>query len=262
MLRLRKHADQLLRKVSHEYRLKRKHESELVYWQGELKHLSQWFQEQTTDWWGIRPPAPTQKLIVSESWIVNAVMTMHAMRPSYCEELRLERDCFTGKRVLEVGCGPLAPILQFTDCTRHCIDPLVNMYMAAGWPLFDYDAKFIATGGESLPFPDGYFDAVISVNALDHVDDFERCASEMQRVLRRGGGIYFEVEYHAPTVMEPNRLSDARVVEAFPECEVQVVVSRTAREMFETLVNRFDLVPNQFQHFGEQPYVTWRGIRR
>ena len=84
----------------------------------------------------------------------------------------------------------------------------------------------------------------------------------MQRVLRRGGGVYFEVEYHAPTVMEPITLSGARVVEAFPGCELQMVVSRTAREMFEALVKRFDLVPNQFQHFGEQPYVTWGGMRR
>jgi ubiquinone/menaquinone biosynthesis C-methylase UbiE len=53
-----------------------------------------------------------------------------------------------------------------------------------------------------MPYPDAYFDAVISVNALDHVDDFERVASEMQRVLRKGGGIYFEVECHAPAVTE------------------------------------------------------------
>jgi ubiquinone/menaquinone biosynthesis C-methylase UbiE len=184
------------------------------------------------------------------------------MRPSYTEELRLERDCFSGKRILEVGCGPLAPVLQFTDCTRHCIDPLVNMYMAAGWPLFDYEAKFIETGGESLPYQDGYFDAVISVNALDHVDDFERVASEVQRVLRRGGGVYFEVEYHAPTVTEPITLSDARVVKAFPGCELKMIVSRTGREMFEALVKQFDLVANQFQRFGEERFVTWHGFRR
>src|SRR3984893_6124139 len=143
--------------------------------------------------WGIRPPTSKQKLNVSELWIVNAVMTMHFLRPSYMEELCLEPDCFTRKRVLEIGSGPLAPILQFTGCTRHCIDPPVNMYLAAGWPLFGYDAKFINSGGDALPYPDGYVDAVISVNALDHADDFERVASEMQRVSRRGGGVYLEV---------------------------------------------------------------------
>jgi ubiquinone/menaquinone biosynthesis C-methylase UbiE len=176
------------------------------------------------------------------------------------EELCVEREFFAGKRVLEVGSGPLAPILQFTECARHCIDPLVNMYLAAGWPLFDYDAKFINIGGETLPYPDGYFDAAISVNALDHVDDFERVASEMQRVVKRGGGVYFEVEYHAPTVTEPINLNDVRVRKAFSRCELKAVVNRTGREMFDALVKRFDLLPNQFQRFGTERFVAWHGI--
>lgn len=257
-----KHAGQILGKVSQSYGARRKHEEELAYWRGELKRLKKWFEDGSTDWWGIRPPSTKQKLNVSSSWVVNAVMTMHVLRPSYTEELRLERDSLAGKRVLEVGCGPLAPVLQFNGCIRHCIDPLVNLYMASGWPLFDYDAKFINIGGEELPYPDGYFDAVISVNALDHVDDFERVASEMQRVLRRGGGIYFEVEYHTPTVTERIALNDLRVVEAFTECDLQTILSRTGKEKFETLVKRFDLLPNQFDRFGADRFVTWHGVRR
>jgi ubiquinone/menaquinone biosynthesis C-methylase UbiE len=123
-------------------------------------------------------------------------------------------------------------------------------------------AKFINIGGEALPYPDGYFDAVISVNALDHVDDFERVASEMQRVLKREGGVYFEVEYHPPTITEPINLSDSRVMKAFSECDLKMIVNRTGREMFEALVKRFDLLPNQFERFGAERFVTWHGIRR
>jgi ubiquinone/menaquinone biosynthesis C-methylase UbiE len=188
-------------------------------------------------------------------------MTRHALRPSYLEKLRIERDTLRGKCVLEVGCGPLAPILQFTDCTRHCVDPLVNMYMAAGWPLFEYDAKFINTGGEALPYPDGYFDAVISANALDHVDDFEQVGSEIQRVLRRGGQVYLEVEYHAPTVTEPLRLDDSRVLRAFSGCDLQAVIRRSGRERIEALTRRFGLVPFSSQHL-EGRFCTWHGVRR
>ena len=60
----------------------------------------------------------------------------------------------------------------------HCIDPLANVYMASGWPLFEYEAKIINTGGEELPYPDCYFDAAISVNALDR-ENFEQVALEM-----------------------------------------------------------------------------------
>src|SRR5579863_3983879 len=240
---LKQRADRVLQRVSPSYQLRRKHEAELAYWQSELNHLRDWFEKGTRDWWGLRPPTSEQKLNVSELWVVNAVMTRNALRPTYLERLGVERDGFRKQRVLEIGSGPMAPILQFDECTRHCVDPLVTLYMEAGWPLFGYDATFVNTGGESLPYPDGYFDAVISVNALDHVDDFERVASEMQRVLKAGGRAFFEVEYHAPTVTEPVRLSDAKVLRAFSKCNLKLVANRTGEELFEALVKRFHLAP-------------------
>jgi len=257
---LREHADRFWRRVSPSYRVVRKHEAELAFWQGSLKYLKSWFHDGATGRSGIRPPTPAQKVSVSESWVVNAVMTMHAMRPHYTERLRIERDHFRGKRVLEIGCGPLAPILQFQDCVRHCVDPLVDLYMAAGWPLFDYDAKFFNTGAESLPYYDGYFDAVISVNALDHVDNFEQVAREMQRVIKPGGSLHFEVEYHIPTVTEPVKLDDKRVLHAFAQCKLTPVINRSGRDLYEALIARFNLLPFQFQHFDGR-FCAWQGVR-
>jgi SAM-dependent methyltransferase len=262
MQALRNRADQVLRKVSPSYQLKRKHDAELAYWRSELVHLQDWFERGTRDWWGLPPPTAEQKLKVSDLWAVNAVMTRNALRPTYTEKLAIPQDGFRGQRVLEIGSGPMAPILQFHHCTRHCVDPLVNVYMGAGWPLFEYDARFVNTGGELLPYPNGYFDAVIAVNALDHVDDFEQVAAEMQRVVKPGGGIYFEVEYHTPTVTEPVRLDDSRVVRAFSRCELKLVMSRNGREVFEALVKRFNLLPFEFQHFGAERFCTWHGIRK
>ncbi len=189
-------------------------------------------------------------------------MTMHKMRPSYTEELRIERDHFLGQRVLEVGCGPLVPILQFVDCDRYGLDPLLNMYMAACWPLYAYQAKVFNGYGEAMPFANGYFDSVISVNALDHVDDFEKVAAEIQRVLKAGGTICFEVEYHEPTETEPLQLDDTRIVNAFSQCEMKLLIKRSGREMFETLVSRFNLLPNQFRRFREETFATWHGRKR
>ncbi len=39
------------------------------------------------------------------------------MSPSYLVELQLGADAFAGKRVLEIGCGPV-PILPFDDCEQ------------------------------------------------------------------------------------------------------------------------------------------------
>lgn len=261
MYGLRERAQGLFRQVSPAYRTKRKHDAELAYWQSALQNLEGWFVKGANLRIGLRSPTPEQKLNGSESWITNAVMTMHALRPHYTTRLRIERDHFRGQRVLEIGCGPLAPILQFSDCARHCVDPLVDVYMAAGWPLYDYDAKFINTGGESLPYREGYFDAAISVNALDHVDDFEQTAGEMERVVKPGGSIYFEVEYHKPTVTEPVKLDDARVVRAFSRCELTAVINRSGKELYEALMKRFDLLPFDFQHFDGQ-FCTWRAVRK
>ena len=104
------------------------------------------------------------------------------------------------------------------------------------------------------------FDAVISVNALDHVDDFEQVASEMQRVLRRSGTAYFEIEYHVPTVTEPLALDDSRVRSAFSGCELNLAKSRTGQELFDALVRRFSLTPFQFHWEGR--FCIWHAIKR
>lgn len=240
--------------------IKQKHTAELAYWKESLANLEDWYVRGANLRIGLRSPAPEQRVDKSDSWIVNAVMTMHSMRPHYTERLQIDRQQLRGLRVLEIGSGPLAPVLQFPDCQRHCVDPLVDVYMAAGWPLYDYDAKFINTGGESLPYQNSYFDAAISVNALDHVDDFERCALEMERVVRPGGKLYFEVEYHEPTVTEPLKLSDAHVRRAFRRTELTTVISRSGKQLYDALVKRFDLLPYDFPHFDAR-FSTWHGTR-
>jgi ubiquinone/menaquinone biosynthesis C-methylase UbiE len=48
-------------------------------------------------------------------------------------------------------------------------------------------AELHSGSAESLPFPDGHFDAIVSVSALEYVPDIERCCREMRRVLKPGG---------------------------------------------------------------------------
>jgi SAM-dependent methyltransferase len=257
-----KPGDYALRQVSMSYRAKKKYASELHYWRGELDHLRRWHEDGEIDWWGIPAPAPAKKRKVSDMWSVNAVMTMHQIRPSYLEELQVERDCFRGKRILEVGCGPLAPVLQFPDCIRHGLDPLVHQYLLSGWPLQHYDVRFVSAKGEAMPYRDSRFDAVISVNALDHVDDFRQVASEIQRVVKIGGQLYFEIEYHECRVNEPQKLNDSIVLESFGACSMRKVIERGKREMFQVIAERFDLMTSRFTHLtNEDRLVTWHGTR-
>jgi ubiquinone/menaquinone biosynthesis C-methylase UbiE len=86
----------------------------------------------------------------------------------------------------------------------------MDAYIAAGYPLHCYEqrARFVKAMAESIPFEDGFFDAVISVNAIDHVNDFAATAKEIKRVLKPGGRFRMHVHYHPKTKAEPLELND------------------------------------------------------
>lgn len=50
-------------------------------------------------------------------------------------------------------------------------------------------AEIICAAGEQLPFPDQIFDAILSHEVLEHVQDDREAVQEMVRVLSRGGRI-------------------------------------------------------------------------
>lgn len=52
--------------------------------------------------------------------------------------------------------------------------------------------------GERLPFEDESFDAIISVAVLEHVKDPFQCASEIARVLKKGGTLFSAIPFLQP----------------------------------------------------------------
>ena len=47
--------------------------------------------------------------------------------------------------------------------------------------------RYVAGRSERIPLPNGYFDFVSCLNALDHVDSFDRTNAEIERVTKNGG---------------------------------------------------------------------------
>ncbi|WP_299698382.1 class I SAM-dependent methyltransferase [Hydrocarboniphaga sp.] len=64
--------------------------------------------------------------------------------------------------------------------------------------IVDYDTTDVLGVGEVLPFKDGVFDGVLSLNVLEHVKDPFKCASEIARVLKPGGKLYCVVPFLQP----------------------------------------------------------------
>lgn len=124
--------------------------------------------------------------------------------PRYKESLYLNEDSFVGKRILDLGCGPHCGIIGFRGCEKYGVDHLTNDYMKIGYPLDDHGVNYYNCKCEALPFDNDFFDVVMSVNALDHVDDLEKTIKEIARVLKNGGRLIGQFNFRrSPTKTEP-----------------------------------------------------------
>lgn len=188
-----------------------KYDAEAEFWRLEIGQYVAWYNGDV-DLYGTAPPTAAQKhtgfgqpLDAIETWL-----HLHQL-PKYPNNLCLPADALRGLRVLDIGCGPFPGLRAFSGCAgRVGVDPLVTVYDDIGFPLGRWSDGYVycRTRAESMPFPSASFDAVISCNAIDHVDDFAEVAKEVQRVLKPGGKLCMEVHYHNRTITEPLELND------------------------------------------------------
>lgn len=94
-----------------------------------------------------------------------------------------------GARVLDVGCGAgdLLAHLDRLGLTAAGVDPAPGMVAYARDRVPAADVRL--GGAEELPWPDGSFDLVISVNALHFAEDVPAALAELARVTVPGGHV-------------------------------------------------------------------------
>lgn len=103
---------------------------------------------------------------------------------------------WAGRDVLDLGCagGFMAEALDDRDANVTGIDPAADAIAAAhahaqrSGRSIGYDVGV----GESLPYDDASFDAVVCVDVLEHVQDLSRVLAEVTRCLRPGGMFLFD----------------------------------------------------------------------
>jgi ubiquinone/menaquinone biosynthesis C-methylase UbiE len=96
--------------------------------------------------------------------------------------------------VLEIGGGTGANLAHYRDVDRVIVaEPDPFMRKRLGQKLADarVPVEVSAAGAETLPFPDGSFDTVVSTLVLCTVPDQEAALDEIRRVLRPGGRLLF-----------------------------------------------------------------------
>jgi SAM-dependent methyltransferase len=210
-----------------------KQDEESSFWVDELARYEKWFDGEIPEIYGVPSPsakdkvkAPTHKDSAILTWL-----NLH-QKPKYLADLQLTSKAFRGLKVLDIGAGPVPSGLAFEDCELYCLDPLYSQYLASGYPLHYYPGvQFMNAYSEAIPIDDAFFDAVISVNAIDHVDNFQTTSQEIKRVLKPNGKVAMHVHYHKATDAEPLELSDEIVERAFGWCKglhkVQTSTSKT-----------------------------------
>src|SRR3954454_14018858 len=94
----------------------------------------------------------------------------------------------TGERVLDLGCGPgfyVAELLERVGATGHVagVDTSSPMLALAAQRIGARDNVELAEAPVTvLPFDDASFDAAISVQVLEYVEDVDRALVELHRV--------------------------------------------------------------------------------
>jgi SAM-dependent methyltransferase len=104
-----------------------------------------------------------------------------------------------GKTLLDVACGSGGPALRIaatTGCSVVGIDVHEQAIstansLAAQCGLTKLAEFRVADAAEQLPFPDGWFDAITCIDAINHLPNRPRVIAEWARLLKLGGRLLF-----------------------------------------------------------------------
>lgn len=138
-----------------------------------------------------------------------------------------EADYITGffadnevRKILDLGCGDGGNIVYYAKhgFKMHGLDYAPTaLKLAKKWLSKEgFKAKLKCGDMTKIPWPDGYFDAVISIMALDHntFKNIQKTIAEVYRVLRKKGYFYATVlKYSAKKIQEFNQKRKTKEIE-------------------------------------------------
>lgn len=105
--------------------------------------------------------------------------------------------------VLDIGTGPGWLLLQLRarlpESSLYGVDISPAMVKKAAKNLAGREIEIHCAGAESLPYPDDFFDVVVSTGSLHHWRDAAAGLNEIHRVLKPGGpGLIYDLVRQVP----------------------------------------------------------------
>lgn len=123
-----------------------------------------------------------------------------------------EDDSFwEGKVVVDFGCGPKGSLAwSKTSAVKIGVDVLAQRYLEKfGDDLIKHDMIYVTCSEDKIPIPDSYADWIITMNSLDHVNNLDKMAGELLRILKPGGHLLGSFNLNEPsTECEPQTLTE------------------------------------------------------
>lgn len=104
-----------------------------------------------------------------------------------------------GKKLLDIACGsggPALRIVEKTSCSLVGVDiheqAVTTAQSLAAQKGLASRAEFqVVNAAQPLPFPNGHFDAITCIDAINHLPDRPQVISDWARVLKAGGRLLF-----------------------------------------------------------------------
>ena len=115
------------------------------------------------------------------------------------------------KVIADFGCGPRGSLCWADNAAQRIgIDVLIDKYRLLG--IDSQNMKYVQSSETSIPLESDSVDILITLNALDHVDNYEAMCSELRRILKPGGLLLgsFNLDENA-SVCEPQTLTEEKI---------------------------------------------------
>lgn len=115
-----------------------------------------------------------------------------------------------GKNILDIGCGYGWCEVAFLEKNPKMITGIEiseNDLVTIRKNVTDSRVSLAVSGATALPFPDDFFDTVVSWEVIEHIPrgTENRMFAEVSRVLKRGGGFYLSTPHLSfwSTLLDP-----------------------------------------------------------
>jgi len=122
-------------------------------------------------------------------------------------------------KILDIGTGPSLLPEYLANLKAEVISLDIKKISKPWSKLANYPFKFIKADMCQMPFKDNQFDLVISISAIEHLDDWTKTKTalkEMFRVTKNNGKIYLTTDFYLPRQKTDNwNQSDGKPKEAY-----------------------------------------------